>query len=532
MWIGLAFASAAQASVMTELQPRDIGLPTARNALVIGNSSYSNITSLPNPANDANAISKALAQVGFHVFQAIDVNRSDMSDVIGRFLNSVTPGSEALVYYAGHGVEMDGQNYLLPTDIRKLDPTQQYALRTDGVSLTTLLQDLETRTPRVSLVILDACRNNPFERQGTRSLGNAAGLGRVDPPQGTLVLYAAAAGEMALDSLGQQDTDPNGLFTRNLLRLITQPGLEIRPMVQELKDRVYEAALSQAQHTQRPSYYDGLIGKFYFLPEREVKSFDPCVMAVKRDISDEELMFADPSSAVTICTESAQRDPGTGLYKELLVVAEEQRAAQKALVSDNPVYSVAYLKLYPTGRFTSAVRVRLASLGELPVTPQPQPLPQPPPQPQPQPEPVIPSPSPVIDLAALSRDVQTELNRVGCSAGKPDGVWGNRSERALEQFLRHRGITLASLEPTPELLQELSTAPAQVCPVSCSVTQREQNGVCVAKTCPSGQQLSSKGSCYVPKEPKRADKTKPPQNQPKPKPTSSCFVFNGQTYCE
>jgi hypothetical protein len=358
--------------MLTELQARDVGIDTPRNALVIGNSKYTNITALPNPANDAQAVARALSSVGFHVYQATEMDRTSMTDVIGRFLNAVTAGSEALVYYAGHGVEVDGENFLLPTDIRKLDPSQQYSLRTDGVSLTLLLQDLEERKPRVSLVILDACRNNPFTRQGTRSLGTTAGLGRVEPPQGTLVLYAAAAGEMALDSLGQQDADPNGLFTRNFLKLVSQPGLEIRPLVQELKDRVYEAALSQAQHTQRPSYYDGLIGKFYFLPvEAPSHAVDPCVLAVKRSMTREELMFAEPGQAITLCGEAVQRDPGSQIFLDLLAIAEEQRAAQKALVSDNPAYGRAYMQLYPKGSFITDVRTHVASLGGTPDTTRP-----------------------------------------------------------------------------------------------------------------------------------------------------------------
>lgn len=522
MWIGLSVFSLLHAAVVTEVAPRDTSPGAVRHALVIGNSNYANITKLANPANDAVAMGRSLSNVGYHVYQAVDLDRASMTDVIGQFLNAVTPGSEALIYYAGHGVELDGQNFLLPVDIRKLDLSQQYALRTDGISLTGLLQDLEWRKPRVSVVILDACRNNPFERDDKRSLGSARGLSRIDPPQGTLVLYAAAAGETALDNLGAGDTQANGLFTRNLLQLIEQPGLEIRAMVQELKDRVYEAALNEAQHTQRPSYYDGLIGKFYFLPAQEEQeqgpvASDPCQLTVRRGMSKSELLLANPEEGVAACTAALAREPGSKVFGELLALANEQRAAQKALLSDNPIFSQSYAEVYPQGSFIADIRVHLASIDRVADVPD-----ITPPEPTPDPEP----PAPSMDPKVLAMDLQTELNRVGCNLGTPDGIWGQKSERALRLFSERQGMTLASLEPSEVLLERLKSTDQRVCPLVCSVTQVEKNGACVRKSCPAGQKLSSKGVCYV-----------PPVAQPSNGGGGGgdggrCFQFGGSDFCE
>lgn len=542
LWIGLSVLSAAHAAAITEFKSTN-PLPGAeRNALVIGNSAYASIAPLPNPANDARAMAKSLTNVGFNVYQAIDLDRAAMTDVIGRFLNAVTPGSEALIYYAGHGVELEGQNYLLPVDIRQLDPSQQYALRTDGISLTGLLEDLEWRKPRVSLVILDACRNNPFTRPGMRSLGSERGLSRIDPPQGTMVLYAAAAGETALDNLGAGDTTANGLFTRKLLELIERPGLEIRAMVQELKDRVYEAALNEAQHTQRPSYYDGLIGKFYFVPPQAPQPespplavTDPCEVIVRRSMSKSELLLTDPEDGIRACTEALARDPSSSKFTALLEVAKEQRAAQKALLSDLPILSRSYLEVYPDGSFSEEVRVHLASIEKVPETPAVV-VPAPAPQlevvevaPAPQDEPV--PAAPVIDKVALAKELQTELGRVGCSPGTPDGIWGRKSEGALRSFSEKKGIALTSLEPSVDILKQVKATAGRVCPLVCAVTQVEKNGVCVAKTCPKGQQLSSKGQCYTPKVAGPSNGGGGGGGGGGTR-KSDCFVFNGNQFCE
>lgn len=507
-----AGAGLAQAAKVDVLPGEDIGYGTDRIALVIGNADYEEIIDLDNTLNDANAVSGSLQKVGFKVFRAQNVTRREMNDAIDKFLEAVTPGSEALVYYAGHGIEMGGENYLLPVDIRSLKPSQQRRLREDSVSLNRLLEDLRQRGARVNLVLLDACRDNPFPRDATRSLGGATGLGRIDPPQGTFVVYAAAAGEKALDKLSTEDTVENGLFTRHLLDLIARPGLEIRPLVQELKERVYADAQSTALHIQRPSYYDGLIGKFYFSPQNEtVELKHPCEVLVDPRADKETVLRNDYGSSIQLCRRAVAAHPEKPIFQGLLRAAEEQLAAQKALTSTDAETAKAYVRQYGSGRYRRDVEIHVASLDPTQVLPQADaaadqvkvgsrtaghdqvasidPT----------------AAAPAAAVASLSsrelaREIQSQLNRLGCSAGQADGIWGKRSRAALNRYVKHGDKTLASIEPSTELLKDLLGESARVCPLVCSVRETLQGGRCVAKTCAAGQRLSSKGQCYTPRK--------------------------------
>uniref|UniRef100_UPI0011AE420A caspase family protein n=1 Tax=Methylobacterium sp. B34 TaxID=95563 RepID=UPI0011AE420A len=279
-----------------------------RFALVIGNGAYRNVPSLKNAKNDAAAIAAKLEKVGYEVLYVTDLDRRSMNQAISTFLARIEPGSEALVYYAGHGVELNGSNYLLPIDIPALSPDQERMLRTEGANLTDLLLDLEARSARVTLVILDACRDNPFREANssgtTRSLGSTRGLGRVDPPRGTFVIFSAGVGEQAIDNLGSEDTNPNGLFTRKLLTLLDQDGLEIRPMVQRLRAEVRQAALSGTGRSQIPSYYDQLLGEFYFHPKSQVSEGpgeNSCDRLVDPNASVASLLRADLEAGLQAC---------------------------------------------------------------------------------------------------------------------------------------------------------------------------------------------------------------------------------------
>lgn len=531
----------AQAAKIDVLPSQDIGYDVERTALVIGNSDYEFITDLDNTINDSSAIAKSLQKVGFNVFHAQNVTRRDLNDAIDRFLTSVKPGSEALIYYAGHGVELDGENYLLPTDIRQLKPSQRRRLREESVGLNQLLADLRARQARVNLVLLDACRDNPFPKENTRSLGGGTGLGRIDPPHGTVVVYAAAAGEKALDKLNDADPNPNGLFTRHLLKLIEQPGLEIRPLVQELKERVYTEAKTTSLRSQRPSYYDGLIGKFYFQPKVQTVALTlkhPCEVSVDPNARKDAVMRNDYGAIVPLCREAIVLYPDKPAYRNLLRSAEEQLSAQKALLSADSQAALSYMQLYGNGRYMRDVALHLASLGSVddkqtasqtqaPATqvaraqqvPQTQvaPVQVAPAQVQVQtaargdaraavaePEPTAGATTnfvagPVLSPRETNFEIQSELNRIGCSAGKPDGLWGKRSAAAVRNYLKFGNARLASLDPTSDLLNILRQENTGVCPVVCSAREDLQNGQCVAKTCGSGQRLSSKGQCYTPK---------------------------------
>lgn len=352
-----------QAQMRITILPPQAHVGDARRlALVIGNGAYRNVTPLKNPVNDASAIATKLQAVGYEVRFSRDLDRRDMNEVISDFLSGIEPGNEVLVYYAGHGVELQGSNYLLPVDVPKLGLEQERLLRSEAINLTELLMDLEARSARVSLVILDACRDNPFQVPGsTRSIGEKRGLGRVDPPQGSFVIFSAGVGEGALDNLGDNDRDPNGLFTRKLIQLITIEGIELRTMVRQLRAEVREAALAAGGQSQVPSYYDQLLGDFFFIPKAGPKQ-TPCDLLVKSDATRDTVLASDLEPAFKACSQAVSEYPSEPRFVHLLYNVQEQKAAQRALRSDEPGPSEAYMALFPTGRLVADVNAHLAEI--------------------------------------------------------------------------------------------------------------------------------------------------------------------------
>ncbi|MGY2995042.1 caspase family protein [Mesorhizobium sp. URHB0026] len=307
---------------VTILQPKVALHGAQRLALVVGNSGYRNVPTLKNPTNDATAVAEKLQGLGYRVHLAEDLDRLNFNEAVAAFLQNIEPGMETLVYYAGHGVELGGSNYLLPVDVPELAPGQEYLLRTEGINLTDLLIELQDRSARVTLVILDACRDNPFRiagaPAGTRSLGALRGLGRVDPPSGTFVIFSAGVGEQALDNLGSADKNPNGLFTRNLLTLMDRQGLEIRSMVQQLRAQVRQAALTGGQ-SQTPSYYDQLLGEFYFRPG----AAEPDTVAPPPQLAPNQVatLPVEPPAA----TANPENDAGTELTESAIRLNRQEK---------------------------------------------------------------------------------------------------------------------------------------------------------------------------------------------------------------
>ncbi len=383
-WLLAGTSGAIALPAGVELLKAQGGDGTKRRALVIGNAEYRQVPKLRNSEADANAVARLVQRLGFDTMLARNLDRRGMNETVNAFLESIEGGTEVVIYYAGHGVEVQGSNYLLPTDIPALNPDQERLLRTEGVNLTQLMQDVESRSARMALVILDACRENPFPKVGTRSAGNTrGGLGRVDPPQGSFVIFAAGAGELAIDNLGPQDRDPNGLFTRRLLTLMNEEGLELRNLVRRLRNDVSEAAQALAGRSQVPSYYDGMRGEFYFRPPRlgAEAPQTACDRAVDPVADRAAVAKADLDAAVQACTVAVESHPAEPRFRRLLQAAQDQRAYTRAVGSKDRGLSLAYLDFFPNGRFIEDVRQHLASLAPVPapavVTPVPAPAPAP-----------------------------------------------------------------------------------------------------------------------------------------------------------
>ena len=233
-----------------------------RRALVIGNDAYANVIALQKAANDARTMAATLRGLGFKVDEALNASRRDMNLAIENFVSKVEPGDVAMFFYAGHGVEISGENFLLPTDIPNARPGQEGFVKAESIGLNTILTRLKQRRARINIVILDACRNNPFARGGGRGVGTTRGLARVNSPQGTFIMYSADAGQEALDRLSAGDANPNSVFTRTLITVMKQPGIDLVQTAREVRRRVRKLALS-VSHSQTPAYYDAVLGDFY-----------------------------------------------------------------------------------------------------------------------------------------------------------------------------------------------------------------------------------------------------------------------------
>jgi hypothetical protein len=169
----------------------------------------------------------------------------------------------ALFYFAGHGVEIAGANYLPPIDLPEATSGNEEFLKSEAISLNVVLDGLRERKTRVTILVIDACRDNPFAIKTARSVGGARGLALVVPPQGTFIMYSAGAGEAALDRLSDADPEPNSVFTRTFVPLLAQGGLNLPELARETRRRVHELAAS-AGRSQTPAYYDEVLGDFSF----------------------------------------------------------------------------------------------------------------------------------------------------------------------------------------------------------------------------------------------------------------------------
>ena len=233
-----------------------------RVALVIGNDSYQSAAPLQNARSDAKAVARALERAGFAVTLKEDLTLKAMKEALRNFKEQISGGDEAVFYFSGHGVQFEGTNYLIPTD---LVPQSEEQVADESVPLQRILDALRDQKSRFALAIVDACRDNPFKGSG-RAIGGR-GLAPVTAATGQMVLYSAGAGQEALDRLGPGDSDPNGVFTRVLIKEINKPGVPTDQMLKNVRDQVVRLARG-VNHEQVPALYDQSIGEFYFVPTR------------------------------------------------------------------------------------------------------------------------------------------------------------------------------------------------------------------------------------------------------------------------
>jgi hypothetical protein len=251
----------AASTLPLDLPPAD---GARRVALVIGNDLYDNLDHLQKAVNDARAIRTALTKLGFEVIEVENAPRRTMNQRIVEFAGKVARGDTAFFFYSGHGVEIKGVNYLLGTDTPGASDNQEALIISEGIPADSIVDQLQDRGARVSMLVLDACRENPFKQAGTRGIGGTRGLAQMAlSAEGVFVLYSAGVGQTALDRLSDRDPDPNSVFTRTFSKVLVSPGMTVQDMAKETQTEVRKLAAT-VNHPQMPAYYDQILGQFTF----------------------------------------------------------------------------------------------------------------------------------------------------------------------------------------------------------------------------------------------------------------------------
>ena len=266
--VRLALLTAADQQPVKQISAvSSVGTPGRRTALVIGNGAYAGPIALPNPPNDARAVANNLRAIGFEVSEGIDLNREDMKRQVNDFVRNAANAKIALLFYAGHGMQIDGKNYLLPIDTRPADTKDLAAEMTD---VDTILAGLDDQI-RTNIIILDACRDNPLIQKvalasASRSvsvrsgLAAPSGLGKgATIGAGTLLAFATAPGQVALDGDGS-----NSPFSAALTRHIGTPGLEVQSMLTRVRADVVAATKSK----QVPWSNSSLLGEVFLVGQK------------------------------------------------------------------------------------------------------------------------------------------------------------------------------------------------------------------------------------------------------------------------
>jgi hypothetical protein len=389
-----------------------------RVALLIGNSAYQSVTPLANPTNDATDLAAALERVGFEVTLATDLDFVGMHKALQDFSRMAADADMALVYFAGHGVEIDKHNYLIPTDA-ELSTDRRIMLETISLDLVT---EAVSGAKSLRMVLLDACRNNPFlgkmqmSTEAGRSIGR--GLSPYEPTGGTLVAFAARDGTIAMDGSGR-----NSPFMKGLLAHIEEPGLDVNLLFRKVRDSV----LIETDNKQEPFTYGSLPGEEIFL-------VPPVAVAI-----------ATPALTTPAPATAPIGDDAEEFAWNLVKTSTDRDALQ------------GFIQTFPKGVHTQEAFARLSTLppatesAALPTA-----------TPSTDAREGVPAPA-EPDNTALVASIQGELRRAGCNPGPADGIWGNRSKRALTAFGRDSGLDIPSDEPDEDLLQVLQSKPGTVC---------------------------------------------------------------------
>lgn len=505
-----------------------------RVALVIGISRYQQVPPLDNPTHDAAAMGALFRKAGFDVVDdKRDLGIVDLRRAVREFSEKAQDADIAVVYYAGHGIEVDGLNYLVPADAKL---ARDFDVDDEAVSLDRVLRALDP-VKRLRLVILDACRDNPLagtikKSVATRSIGR--GLAKVEPTTpNTLVAFATKAGAVADDGNGE-----NSQYTSALVKYIAEPGVDVRVAFGRVRDEV----LKKTSNRQEPFVYGSLGGDNLALVPQPAKPMDTeadaridyeyAAQIGTREVWDsfiekhptgfysnlaraqvKRLVAAEQSQAVA---DNARRNAeeqaaqkAEKLQKRLEESAKAQSkeleeakkqaelAQQRAEAARQEVEQAKRQAVEEARRQVEQAKGAANEKAEkvAALTPD---------QPE---QPAAPASSPKIGQADIARLLQAHLKRVGCNSGKIDGDWDEGSQRSLELFNKNAKTRFDTKVASLEALDAVRNEADRVCPLVCSRGERAAGDHCVQIGCASGYYLDSSGSCERRHEPVRRQRT-------------------------
>ena len=376
-----AYLVAAWMAVFTALSlGATPALAQKRFAFVVGNGGYANVTKLPNALNDANATRAMLQEAGFDITPALDLSLSGLRSALDVFVDKVRrggPDATALVYYAGHAVQLDGANYILPTDIRPQTGTN---IAEQSLSLSDILRRLDGAGAKSKIAILDACRDNPFAalelsrglalqivdgaNEGIRS---EAGLARVDSGSGTFVAFATSPGSTAADGTGA-----NSPFTTAFLREAREPGLPVEQVFRRIRLAVYDAT----KGVQIPWDTSSLITDFSFFqrpagaPAAQPASAGNVPITARPTLASLRGMSPADAARTAIAWDRSDiygnalslnpEDQNALRLNRILAQRTDERAWAEAVLAGDAESFKLYARLYPVSEHTAAA-LRLAA---------------------------------------------------------------------------------------------------------------------------------------------------------------------------
>ena len=510
-----------------------------RVALVLGNSNYKNAAVLPNPVNDAAAVAATLKGAGFDIVDSrLNLSAADMRRALRDFADQARDSDLAVVYYAGHGIEIDGTNYLIPTDATLQRDTDIYD---EAFSLDRVLLTIEPAR-QLRLVIVDACRNNPFAETMKRTVSTrtvSRGLARIEPTTtNTLVAFAAKAGLTALDG-----NSKNSPYATALIKHIATPGLDVRRAFGFVRDDVLQATGNR----QEPYVYGSLGGADIALvpvastptahPQANLQSetrrdFELALQVGHKDalnaflaqhpegfyasLAKLQLTKIAAEETRVAATENARlaEQERARLAAEGAQRRDQEKAAADAKAAEERRVAAEKTKQAVQEQVAEAERQRIAT--DTPATSKP-----------PESKMAAAGPNTIErmqgpSLASLSagpppvelvKSVQTELRRVGCLTAAADGEWKTASQRSLTLFNKHAGTKLNVKLASLDALDAIKLKSTRVCPLICEHGFRPDGDNCSKIVCAEGSFLNEDNECEK-RRAKRPIARREPDNRP------------------